>query len=154
MAPAWRNFKNIFFTICTWPNRPVGAKILSEFQFEGKTDVWISQVWRVKSKVLLMSKVFWGAKCESAHIWFLVRPCANLISCWASAALAAEAQLSPVVPPTLLTEQLTEISWAKFPVLGQLGSKRKFHQFFSSSSIFMFSWTEKIVVFALKSFII
>ena len=44
MAPAWRNFKNIFFTICTWPNRPVGAKNLSRFQFEGKTDVWISQV--------------------------------------------------------------------------------------------------------------
>ena len=48
MAPAWRNFKNIFFTICTWPNRPVGAKILSGFQFEGKTDVWISQIRRVK----------------------------------------------------------------------------------------------------------
>ena len=48
MAPAWRNFKNIFFTICTWPNRPVGAKNFSGFQFEGKTDVWISQVRRVK----------------------------------------------------------------------------------------------------------
>ena len=47
MAPAWRNFKNIFFTICTWPNRPVGAKILSGFHIEGKTDVWISQVRRV-----------------------------------------------------------------------------------------------------------
>ena len=34
--------------MCTWPNRPVGAKILSGFQFEGKTDVWISQVRRVK----------------------------------------------------------------------------------------------------------
>ena len=53
MAPAWRNFKNIFFTICTWPNRPVGAKILSGFQFEGKTDVWISQVRHVKVKSLI-----------------------------------------------------------------------------------------------------
>ena len=52
MAPAWRNFKNIFFTICTWPDRPVGAKILSGFQLEGKTDVWISQVRRVKASVL------------------------------------------------------------------------------------------------------
>ena len=52
MAPAWRNFKNIFFTICTWPNRPVGAKILSGFQLEGKTDVWISQVRRVKLQAL------------------------------------------------------------------------------------------------------
>ena len=49
MAPAWRNFKNIFFTICTWPNRPVAAKILSGFQFEGKSDVWTSQVRRVNS---------------------------------------------------------------------------------------------------------
>ena len=48
MDPAWTNFKNICFTICTWPNRPVGAKILSGFQIEGKTDVWISQVRRVK----------------------------------------------------------------------------------------------------------
>ena len=33
---------------CTWPNGPVRAKILPRFQFEGKTDVWISQVRRVK----------------------------------------------------------------------------------------------------------
>ena len=39
--------KIFFFTICTWPNRPVGAKILSGFQIEGKTYVWISQVRRV-----------------------------------------------------------------------------------------------------------
>ena len=52
MAPAWRNFKNIFFTVCTWPNRPVGAKILPRFQIEGKTDVWISQVRRVKTLVV------------------------------------------------------------------------------------------------------
>ena len=48
MAPAWRNFKNIFFTVCNWLNRPVGAQILSGFQIEGKTDVWINQVRRVK----------------------------------------------------------------------------------------------------------
>jgi len=53
MAPAWRNFKNIFFTICTWPNGPVGARILSGFQFEGKTDVWISQVRHVKRFVCM-----------------------------------------------------------------------------------------------------
>ena len=41
-----------FFTICTWPNWPVGAKFLSGFQIEGKTDVWISQVRRVKVKIL------------------------------------------------------------------------------------------------------
>ena len=41
-------FQNFFFTIFSWPNRPVGAKILSGFQLEGKTDVWISQVRRVK----------------------------------------------------------------------------------------------------------
>ena len=50
MAPAWRNFKNIFFTVCTWPNRPVGAKILSGFHIEGKIDVWISQVGCVNSR--------------------------------------------------------------------------------------------------------
>ena len=50
MAPAWRNFINIFFTVCTWPNRPVGAKNLSGFQFEGKTDVWISHVRRLKNE--------------------------------------------------------------------------------------------------------
>ena len=37
-----------FFVICTWPNSPVRAKILSRFQFEGKNNVWISQVRRVK----------------------------------------------------------------------------------------------------------
>ena len=47
MDPAWTNFKNICFTVCTWPKRPVGAKILPGFQIEGKTDVWISQVRRV-----------------------------------------------------------------------------------------------------------
>ena len=46
--PAWRKIRNISFTICTWPNWPVGAKILTGFQIEGKTDVWISQVRRVK----------------------------------------------------------------------------------------------------------
>ena len=30
------------------PNGPVRAKFLPRFQFEGKTDVWISQVRRVK----------------------------------------------------------------------------------------------------------
>ena len=49
MDPAWRNFKYICSTICTWPNRPVGAKILPGFQIEGKTDVWISQVRRVNA---------------------------------------------------------------------------------------------------------
>ena len=38
----------ISFAIYTWPNSPVRAKILSRFQFEGKNDVWISQVRRVK----------------------------------------------------------------------------------------------------------
>ena len=65
MAPAWRNFKNIFFTICTWPNRPVGAKILSGFQIEGKTDVWISQVRRVKWHTI--SRYF-----ERIMNWFLI----------------------------------------------------------------------------------
>ena len=48
MREAWKNFKIFFFTVWTWPNRPVAAKILSGFQFEGKNDVWISQVRRVK----------------------------------------------------------------------------------------------------------
>ena len=43
-----------FFAIFTWPVR---AKILSRFQFEGKTDVWISQIRRVKC--LLMVLGFW-----------------------------------------------------------------------------------------------
>ena len=43
-------FQNFFFTICTWPNRPVAAKFLSGFQFEEKTYVWISQVRRVKDR--------------------------------------------------------------------------------------------------------
>ena len=42
--PAWRKIENILFAICTWPNSPVRAKILSRFQFKGKNDVWISQV--------------------------------------------------------------------------------------------------------------
>ena len=41
--PPWRKIR-FFFTICTWPNGPVRAKILPRFQFEGKIDVWISQV--------------------------------------------------------------------------------------------------------------
>ena len=48
MAPACRKIRNIFFTICIWPNWPIRAKILPRFQFEGKTDVWIIQVRRVK----------------------------------------------------------------------------------------------------------
>ena len=56
MDPAWRNFKNICFTICTWPNRPVGAKILPGFQIEGKTDVWISHVRRVNQKPIICQK--------------------------------------------------------------------------------------------------
>ena len=49
--PIWRKIRNIFFTIFTWPNwtiRANRAKILAWFQFEGKTDVLISQVRRVK----------------------------------------------------------------------------------------------------------
>ena len=46
--PAWRKIGNIFFTVCIWPNWPVRANILSGFQIEGKTYVWISQVRRVK----------------------------------------------------------------------------------------------------------
>ena len=34
--PPWRKIRYIFFAICTGPFR---AKILSRFQFEGKTDV-------------------------------------------------------------------------------------------------------------------
>ena len=45
-----------FFAICTWPNSPVRAKNLSRLQFEGKNDLWISQVRRVKA-VLGKSKV-------------------------------------------------------------------------------------------------
>ena len=40
------------FTICTWPNGHVRAKILPRFQFEGKTDVWISQVRHVKANMI------------------------------------------------------------------------------------------------------
>ena len=40
----WKKIGNMFFTIWTWPNWPIGAKILLRFQFEGKTDVWISQI--------------------------------------------------------------------------------------------------------------
>ena len=57
MDPAWMNFKNISFTICTWPNRPVGAKILPGFQIEGKTDVWISHVRRVKKVINSLQNV-------------------------------------------------------------------------------------------------
>ena len=58
LLPAWRKIGNIFFTVCTWPNWPVGAKILPRFQFEGKTDVWISQVRRVKRWLNLIVKVY------------------------------------------------------------------------------------------------
>ena len=78
MAPAWRNFKNIFFTICTWPNRPVGAKFLSGFQFEGKTDVWISQArhvnvgWIVKRTQYLLifgTFSFGGRGGQGCYFW-------------------------------------------------------------------------------------
>ena len=36
--------------------RPVGAKILSWFQFEGKTDVWSSQVRRVNEDPVRCAK--------------------------------------------------------------------------------------------------
>ena len=39
-----KEFQKYFFTIFTWPNGPVRAKILPRFQLEGKTDVRISQV--------------------------------------------------------------------------------------------------------------
>jgi len=38
----------IFFATCTWPYWHVWANFLSRFQIEGKIDVWISQVVRVK----------------------------------------------------------------------------------------------------------
>ena len=73
MVPAWRNFKNIFFTKCTWPNRPVGAKILSGFQFEGKTDVWISQVRRVKPQVFFTHMIGFHMTPENrgVHLYLL-----------------------------------------------------------------------------------
>ena len=72
--PAWRKIGNIFFTICTWPNWPVGAKILSEFQIEGKTDVWISQVRRVKSRNRVKSRTWeifitWKYKFIYCDLW-------------------------------------------------------------------------------------
>ena len=66
MASAWRNFKNIFFTICTCPNGPARAKFLQRFQFEGKTDVGISQVRRVKHEYFLIF-------CENATTFFKIR---------------------------------------------------------------------------------
>ena len=46
--PAWRKIKNIFLDICTWAKSPINVKFLSNWQLEGKRDVWISQVRRVK----------------------------------------------------------------------------------------------------------
>ena len=43
-----------FFAICTWPNWPFRAKFLSRFQFEGKTDVWVSQVRRDKGNLKML----------------------------------------------------------------------------------------------------
>ena len=37
-----------FFATYTWPNWPVRAISLLRFQFEGETDVWISQIRHVK----------------------------------------------------------------------------------------------------------
>ena len=51
-----------FFTICAWPNWPIGAKILPGFQIEGKTDVWISQVRSVNDMsciYLAVNKDIW-----------------------------------------------------------------------------------------------
>ena len=45
--------ENRKYFFCTWSNSPVRAKILSRFQFEGKNDVWISQVRRVKLTLLM-----------------------------------------------------------------------------------------------------
>ena len=62
MTPPGRKINNISLTICTWPNWPAGAKILSGFQIEGKTDVWISQVRRVKDMSL---KNLWNGSINS-----------------------------------------------------------------------------------------
>ena len=59
--------KIFFFTICTWPNRPVGAKILSGFQLEGKTDVWISQVRCVKGIILFKIQSWF----KLLNIWYV-----------------------------------------------------------------------------------
>ena len=45
--PAWRKIKNIFLDICTWAKSPINVKFLSNWQLEGKRDVWMSQVRRV-----------------------------------------------------------------------------------------------------------
>ena len=64
--------QNYFFTICAWPNWHVRAKILPRFQFEGKTDVWISQVRRVNKlflKVDLNSHPIVHFENTSTSIW-------------------------------------------------------------------------------------
>ena len=89
MAPAWRNFKNIFFTICTWSNRPVGAKILPRFQIEGKTDVWISQVRRVNLTPRLLESKMAVTVCRALAIdgWFWALVDWILIFCFLSGRL-------------------------------------------------------------------
>ena len=55
--PAWRKIGNMyFFAICNWPNSPVRAKVLPRFLFEGKNDVGISEVRRVKFRVFWLFK--------------------------------------------------------------------------------------------------
>ena len=56
--PAWRKIGNIFFAICTLPNSPVRAKVLSRFQFEGKNEVWTSKVRHVKEARELAFMIF------------------------------------------------------------------------------------------------
>ena len=41
-----------FFDICTWPKSPDRTKFWSRFQFEGKKDIWISQVKCVKWQIV------------------------------------------------------------------------------------------------------
>ena len=59
--------RKYFFAICTWPNSPVRAKILSRFQFVGKNNVWISQVRRVNVNNYFIN-ILWKRLCIKSSL--------------------------------------------------------------------------------------
>ena len=68
--PAWRKIRNFLFAICTWPNSLAQTKILSNYHFQGKNGLWISQVRRVKVTRILV----WPTFCFNfnALVWYTV----------------------------------------------------------------------------------
>ena len=71
---AWRKIEKSFFVICTWSN-------LSRLQFEGKSDVWISQVRRVVSSADFDAFSFLCTD-RVNDVWISHLLCVSLVFCY------------------------------------------------------------------------